>query len=472
MFDIRLFKFSKRNNSTKRPAAGSGSLFKCTFKQGSGLIYPSVIIDMGLNEAPDFNYAYIPDFDRYYWLTDAVNRGPVWQFNLKVDPLASWKDTIGGTLLYVLRSSAESNGNIYDTYYPATADVSFGSGSAASPWAGGSSTDISQGVFICGIVSGSASVGSISYHAISPGGFASLCGALLDDSLLENSGFDINDASLPLQKSLVDPLQYIRSCIWLPISEADISGQSQLGLKVWDWNIPAIPNTKVNMTQGYDSLTLTLTIPKHPQQARGSYLNLSPYSTYWLNFPPFGVIELDGTALKGYSVITCEVCIDFITGSGTLYIYAGSTLINRIDGRVGVNINLSQVTRDYLAAATSTVKAASSGIMDAIWGNWAGAVNEAASGIESTVRAMVPKLNTMGGNGSFSSLYGTPSLYAQFMKIADEDLEHNGRPLCAKRTPAALGGFIQVLDGDISAPASSEELGEIRGYLESGFYFE
>lgn len=469
-FSVRLFKFSKRNNSTARPSGGTS--FQCTIKAESGILSPELLIDFGGAAAfSDFNYAYIPDFDRYYWISEMVNMGPVWDLRLKCDALASWRDTIGATSLYVLRASAESDGNIFDTYYPAKSDSSTTVVTGTNPFSG-SSGGISGGVFICGIVSKAATVGCITYKAISSGGFSSLCTALLDDSLLENSGYTANDASIALQKSIADPLQYIKTCVWLPISEAQIPGTSQLGLSVWNWSIPAVPNTNVSMAQGYNIYTVTLDIPKHPQASRGAYLNTSPYSNYWINIPPFGVIQIDSSLVKSASTLTCRICLDFITGIGTLYVYAGSVLLNKIEAQVGVPINMSQVTRDYLSAATTTVSTAAETIQNAIFGNWAGAVSGAASGIESATKAMTPRVQSTGGNGGFSGLYGDPQLFAQFFSIADEDLAHNGRPLCKIRTPAALGGFMTVLDGDISAPATDAELSEIRSYLEGGFYYE
>lgn len=471
MFDIRLFKFSKRNNSTKRPAAGSGSLFKCTFKQGSGLIYPSVIIDMGLNEAPDFNYAYIPDFDRYYWLTDAVNRGPVWQFNLKVDPLASWKDTIGGTLLYVLRSSEEYNGNILDTYYPASTDSDIVVKPGYSLWMK-TDTDIvsiDDGEIIVGISSRDAKFGSNAYYAISMSDFSVMCQNLLDNSFWENiAQLDASDASIELQKSLIDPLSFIKSCIWIP--GTTIGTGKHVYINDWD---SGISGKLINFNQPFIGKSSDILIDNHPQISRGRYLNYPPYTVMWLDVPPFGVIQLDPTILRDSRQIFMAARVDIITGIGNLKLHdENNILLNSLNAQVGVPINLSQVTKDYLGAATASVNATANSIQNAIFGNIAGAINSAASGIETATRALCPRVQSLGTTGNFSSLYGKPRLYEQFFKIADEDLEHNGRPLCAKRTPAALGGFIQVLDGDISAPASSEELGEIRGYLESGFYFE
>ena len=154
-FTVRLFRFSKRNNSTARPSGGTS--FPCTIKAESGVLNPDLIIDFGgAASFSDYNYAYIPDFDRYYWISEMINMGPVWNLKLRCDSLASWRDTIGGTSLYVLRSSAESDGNIMDTYYPASTDSTLVIKNAESALWAHSDTDlvvIGDGEVIIGVVS-------------------------------------------------------------------------------------------------------------------------------------------------------------------------------------------------------------------------------------------------------------------------------------------------------------------------------
>lgn len=62
---IRLFTFGKRENSTLRPAAGSGTDYNCVLKSETSVVNPSILIDFADQQAPAvhlFNYAYIPDF--------------------------------------------------------------------------------------------------------------------------------------------------------------------------------------------------------------------------------------------------------------------------------------------------------------------------------------------------------------------------------------------------------------------------
>ena len=468
-FTVRLFRFSKRNNSTARPSGGTS--FQCTIKAESGVLNPDLIIDFGgAASFSDFNYAYIPDFDRYYWISEMINMGPVWNLKLRCDSLASWRDTIGGTSLYILRSSAEYDGNIMDTYYPASTDSTLVIKNAESALWAHSDTDlvvIGDGEVIIGVVSKNARFGSITYYAVSLSSFTTLCTNLLDNSFWEGI-LDTKDASIELQKSLIDPLQFIKTCIWIPGTTV---GTSET-IYVNDWN-SGVSGKRVNLGQPFIGKFTTVNIDNHPQISRGRYLNYPPYTVMWLDVPPFGVIQLDATILRDSRLVQIDARVDIITGVANLKILDNNNvLLNSLVSQVGVPINLSQVTKDYLGAATTAVNATANTIQSAIFGNIAGAVTSAASGIETATKALAPRVQSMGTTGNFSSLYGKPRLYEQFFTIADEDLSHNGRPLCKVRTPASLGGFMTVLDGDISAPATDAELSEIRSFLEGGFYYE
>ena len=468
-FTVRLFRFSKRNNSTARPSGGTS--FPCTIKAESGVLNPDIIIDFGgAASFSDFNYAYIPDFDRYYWISEMINMGPVWNLKLRCDSLASWRDTIGGTSLYVLRSSAEYDGNIMDTYYPASTDSTLVIKNAESALWAHSDTDlvvIGDGEVIIGVVSKNARFGSITYYAVSLSSFTTLRTNLSDNSFWEGI-LDTKDASIELQKSLIDPLQFIKTCIWIPGTTV---GTSET-IYVNDWN-SGVSGKRVNLGQPFIGKFTTVNIDNHPQISRGRYLNYPPYTVMWLDVPPFGVIQLDATILRDSRLVQIDARVDIITGVANLKILDNNNvLLNSLVSQVGVPINLSQVTKDYLGAATTAVNATANTIQSAIFGNIAGAVTSAASGIETATKALAPRVQSMGTTGNFSSLYGKPRLYEQFFTIADEDLSHNGRPLCKVRTPASLGGFMTVLDGDISAPATDAELSEIRSFLEGGFYYE
>lgn len=65
------------------------------------------------------NYAYIPQFERYYFIDDMVSiRNNVWEIKMRVDVLMSFKDKILQQDAYILRNEFDYNDEIVDSELP------------------------------------------------------------------------------------------------------------------------------------------------------------------------------------------------------------------------------------------------------------------------------------------------------------------------------------------------------------------
>lgn len=68
----------------------------CTLKDGCSVENPEILI-ANANNMSDCNYMYIPDFNRYYFITDIVSvRDGLWLISGHVDVLMSFKNEIRG----------------------------------------------------------------------------------------------------------------------------------------------------------------------------------------------------------------------------------------------------------------------------------------------------------------------------------------------------------------------------------------
>ena len=104
---VRFFTFSKKYNSTARPSTGY-SEYECVIKSSSDVITPTIELQIGLSANPSsFNYCYIPDYNRYYWVKDWTFYNHLWVATLNVDVLATWKPYIVNTSMFVYRASNE-----------------------------------------------------------------------------------------------------------------------------------------------------------------------------------------------------------------------------------------------------------------------------------------------------------------------------------------------------------------------------
>lgn len=470
-FTVLLYSFSKKENSTARPTEAARE-FACIIKTESGILAPQIELDLGRTQSPAaYNYAYIPAFNRFYYIEEWYFKDALWGAALRVDVLATYKLEIGAASLYILRAAAAWDGRIIDTLYPTKTESTFDSTTLATPW-----SNVADGVYILGVVNKQAVFGSVNYYSVPRAGLTELLTGLMDNTITEDNGFSLQDASMALQLSLVDPLQYIKSAIFLPVTDA--GGAPMPAIPVFNWVIPFVDGARLIATPRIE-YNYTLATKKHPQTAsRGNYVNVAPYTKATLMFPPFGVIELDTTVICDVSNIQVKIGLDIPTGLGILEVFANGILLNKIESQIGVPIQLAQVTRNYMGAINSTLGAAGniagaigSGMAGDIGGAISGAIG-AVQGIGNAAASLIPRAQTMGSGGSYAQLFESARLDFQFFECVDDDINHNGRPLCEMRTPASLGGYMLVQDGDVPTDGTATENQRIRGYLESGFYYE
>lgn len=85
----------------------SGADFQGILREQSSIINP--VIRVQSTELPDFNYAYVPDFKRYYFIMNIRNLSTnIWELSLSVDVLESFKDSIKEN--YAIISDTEITG--------------------------------------------------------------------------------------------------------------------------------------------------------------------------------------------------------------------------------------------------------------------------------------------------------------------------------------------------------------------------
>lgn len=476
-FTVTFYRFNKRENSTARPTGGTN--FDVTMKDDCSIINP--VLKIGYGNTTDFvmyNYCYIPLFDRYYWITNWTFRESLWYAELSIDALASWKDTIGASYEYVLRSSYTCDGKILDSYYPTNADTD----SKILPLSiGFANTNYQAGSYVVGIIGANSvnTVGAITYYVLSPEAFADFRALLMSNV----DWLNITDIGEELTKALFNPFQYIASVYYYPFIVTSISSPVSV-IQYGYWEFAVTGARVLSQSYVYETSQL-LSLPIHPDyDTNHQYLRLSPYSRYLLKFRPWGTIPIDPTVCDG--VLRIEWEVDLITGVGTLTLYNYNDGVDiafaTYSSQVGVPIQIAQLSTDVLGTVSTAVQAigdiASSafslnnvtGKAGAVMGavNTAGAV---VTGIESTVKSAMPLLQTTGSNGSLIELDTAPCLSVFFLRQVSEDNEHRGRPLCQKVQVSSVPGYLLIADADISITGTQMEQQLIKSYMESGFYY-
>lgn len=478
---VTFYKFTKRENSTLMPS-GSGTNQECVLKSASSIVAPVIDVQLStLGTWPDWNYCYIPTFERYYFISDIMAIGTVWRLTLACDILATYKTEIGSADLYCLRASAEYNGAIPDDFYPVPVNLSQVISSVRSPWQHVNNEEAinitNGGCFVIGVVSSEdsqARYGSIMYYAMPRSSLQILCNKLLaaiDDPV---NDFDASDASLALQKAIVDPLSFIKSCYWVPVLYGDIAPSLELTqLHVWSWTLDDVPHKFISNNPPYLTYSFTCPITKHPNAAtRGKWLNMEPYTRMSILIPPYGLIDLDTSLYVDQTEIRGIFKLDLITGICTLLLQAGSTRTHCLKSQVSVPIPLSQVSNDIIGGGGGLIGGLAAAAVGAFTMNPVAVLGGIAAGIGSAVGAMKPRESSIGGIGSFSELDGRIYLYEDFYLPVDEDNAEAGRPLCKIRKPSAIPGYIRAMHGDVAIAGTAGEQSALKEMLERGFYYE
>lgn len=476
---ISIGTFIKKQNSTMRPS-GLDKTLSVELKRDTTITGP-VFRLKGSSFSPSYNYVHVPAWNRYYFITNAnYVIGDIVEVECVEDYGATWRDQIGASNLYVVRSAAEYDGYIIDHAYPAKVDYTIQETQAAAPW---SSVNFNGGTYICGIVGklGSGSVGSVTYWALD----RATVRALLNELMGSISLYDVDptEISEELQQMLFNPMQYFVSCVWLPVDIGEFDAKSvntKISYGWWEFNIYG------RMITNAQPITKTIygTLLPHPQTDRGSYLNSAPFTRKFVRFLPFGTFELDPQFFPSNATPVFYLSIDIISGAGVLRVAKelgdGSWVsYQTLQAQVGVPVQLSQVSPTF-ANVSNGVGAVTGGIASGVGmgafagagGMIAGGVIGAISAIGSALTAFVPALQSTGINGGLSGLAMDITITHYFSILADEDRANHGRPLCKLRVLGTLPGYQQVQEGDVDMAGMDSERAAVKALLEGGYYFE
>lgn len=526
MINIKLFKFNKKPNSTKQPYLSAGINYKCSIKSATSVLGPTIDIDYGLYSAniAFYNYAYIEDFKRYYFITDIVYNEGIWTLSLSCDLLATYRTDIFNSKQYVIRSTNKFNPDIVDTLYlskimPLFNRTKFNVYEGATldgdlyeygvRWqnelTGRSGfltnyfdSDISSGEYVVSIIGDNAT--GVEHYAFSYAGLKDLINKAF--SLIPS---DMSDVSSGIAKALYNPIQYITSCRWYPSVVA--TGTATNRIKIGPYDLPLSGNyaSPVDI-KVIPEFYIDIHIPRHPDWVNYPYMKLSPYSEYNLYFQPFGNIPLDSTKIYGSEDLHVFWSVDYTTGQSHLKIktlpraYHEESIIYDAVADYGVTIPISALVTDFKTGAIMSGMTWIKGAIDkantasgidtgnSILNNVINAgidigksmgVNINTSTIDKAMDALgsaMGQVHTVGNSGSFLAYNsGKPFVYAFFYDQADRDPERFGRPFYSTAYLYTIKGYCicsnAVINFEDTTPMA-DEYNAIIAALNSGVYIE
>lgn len=488
---VRFAAVAKRMNSTLVPSA-TWEEYLCELFDECSVTRPRIKV-AGASTPYIYNYCYISNFARYYFVREWTWADGLWTASLDIDVLATWKPQIATASEYVTRAASDYNGDIVDTLYPTRSGVTVQRKTGTNQFG----SDIESGSYILATVSNFGSSGNVGFGSnvfwnLSASSFRALRNALLSNT--DYLDISAEEISSNLTKALLNPYQYLVSCMFFPFSWPRNTAYDVNSVGVGWWDLSLGDRTAGVITSGYDTAAFVqqFELPKHPQTAqRGEWVGLAPYTRYVLFVPPFGEIELDSSMLVDVSSVYYKILVDAYTGQALLTVTTGqpgsdigsigARVVAQRTAQVGVPISLAQIAYNPIdslgeltGALGTAVHGAVQGIAEGIasGGGFFDVFDSALNSIGDAVSHKTSSANYKGSCGAVALYEQSPYLEAQFTLLAPDNNAHNGKPLCEVRQLGTLSGFVKCSDPDITFTGTADEVEQVRRYLRGGIFME
>lgn len=463
--NVQFYTLAKRVNSTKQPS-GSGLTIACQLKDGTSVLSPTLIIS-GSGTITGYNYAYISDWKKYYFITDTtINTGGRYEVAMTCDELASWKASIGNYSCFVQRAASTYNSMIYDNAISNTENnITATSASTDLPVP----FDFDAGTYIVRIVNNSSDGFGVTAYAMTLSQLKQTLSFMFTES---NFADVLSDAAV---KAIWNPFQYFISIIWLPIETINFIQIPEALHKVVCGTFTTDVETEVISQDGVSITMNNINMPAATYSDWRGYV--SAFSAYKMFLPGVGTVGLAASDIKdGISIL---IKVDSMTGVAQYFIHGGATvdapIIATYSGYVGVNIQIAQMNSMFSSANSVTSKAAESGnILDKI-GNTVEKIGEKV--VAKVAGSITNNDDTASINGDVSQKYllktNTSVIVTLHARGSGEyPISVQGRPLCRNVQLGTLSGYIECGNASIDIGGYAGEKDAVNNYLNGGFYYE
>ena len=467
---LRVYAFSKRNNSTKRPTGIAYTDHNVTLKGGCDLLAP--IFTLYYNRVPnDFNYALFEG--RYYFVSGYKNvRDNLWEISCNVDVLASWDSIITASSQYVLYYT-HTNTEIADKRLSIKASQL---------------TEVQTGSFgflgknHCFILT-AIGVNATASYALTPSQIQHLYASDYRDSFdasinalapVTGSGFadTLSDFARwigDFLKSAAGAFNYagtisdnIKSCVILPVAAGAIGGTPNV-----DVYLGAI-NTLVDgfkITDRTFEDTASVTIPWRASDWR----RLEPYHEIYLYIPALGMIQLSPSDLIGESTLGVHVSMDVLSGDAIFEVGTSTKRIYYAATNLGTPYALGSSQTSPASVVNSMIGAAAmaSGNPAAMLGGALGIAN-----------SLKPHPTCVGSNAG-GAILGVEADKIYCISVYHDTAVSPANVSAVKGTPyngvmslSGISGYVQTDGASVDGAMTDTERDMINKFLDGGIYIE
>ena len=464
--DVKFYVHNKRNNSLQLPTGGTS--IPCVLKDSTSVTAP--VLELKTATIPTtYNYAYIPDFGRYYYVNEWTYNKGIWSCSLAVDVLTSWRANILESSAFVEYSSSNYSLDYTDNRVMSTQEKEI----SVSEISSGLTVFDSNGCYILSVISTDANGynGACAVYALTQSQLAQFSATITAQDFLDGVWEGV-------KKSFNNPFEAIVSCRWIPFSVDSLSGT------IKEINI-TYAGTGVNgklLTSNFKEQSFSMNLPRNSDTP--TFLDTVPFVTATLYLPFVGTVPVDIDAYYKSDRLSCDMRCDVVTGD-IVYTIGSSfeAFTSTYSGNCATQIPLSNSMVDSLGMVAST-----SGIIGGIVSTVAsialkkpikaGLLTTGASAI-GAIRSAEVHTST---NGSLSSRIGSKISLAFKMVVMRSNvldmvtssmrINTIGLPCYKTLQLSTLSGYCQCSGASVSAPATDTELETINDFVNSGIYIE
>ena len=471
---VKLGSLSKRKNSTYVPTStelAAFTEFSVTFKKPTSVRNP--VFELATN-IPLFDYAYVPDFLRYYFVSDVISlHNGLMEVHLEEDVMATHKSNIGATMARIAYASTGYNVLYPDQRIAAETDKQITAVSV------GETEFSSVGCYILTTFNGStqATNGLGTAYVMSEGNIQKVHTALGNQTVWQSIQAFFTGT----------PMEAIFGCIWVPFKQSQAPATSTSSVWVGDQDLSnqvTFDETSIMAGTGIKEFgPYYLTI----QHRYNDFRDYEPYTTAQIYLPGIGCTDINLSDFQGATKIAIRCIVEYGTGDVT-YFLSPDTVNSQIVQTLTVNLAsqcpLGQTTINgggVLGGTSGIIGGLGTAIAGVATENWAmaGAGIGAAiiSSANTALQANKRGTSIKGGAGGRSSTYETGIYLIHFSQDTEDPddagyIATKGRPVCKTALLSGYsGGFVQCDDASVIGAMESWERDEINNYLNSGFYY-
>lgn len=439
--------FSKRKNSTKIPST-AGATATCVLKEDTSIMEPTIILNgFGMF---DYNYAYIQDFGRYYFITDIRTKGPNTEMSFTCDVLATYKAAITGSSQYIVRANTTLDPMIRDPLNPPICRTLIKYKQLATlandiiQYSGGSVVS----TYIVGVVNKT----GVDYCACTQAQLASILNLAFGASITSQF-YDMKNCIVSLIRVPYAPPTSTKELCIGEINtgqQAHVISDGILSTVIADALVPFASDDHENYY---------------------SYVDFPPYTQGVIYLPFVGLVPLDMDIVASRRKVGVTLKLDPKTADMVYIVKAdGNRILGTYAGNCGASLPIVGQTQNTLAMPTAMLTTAAGILSDNPMLAASGAISA----------AMSQQRNTQ-INGSLSSFIGAeldPTIWIEtYTKqpvswTLDNMKSSQGVLVMKQATVSSYSGYVQTQNAHVAITGSDKERNEVESLMNSGIFIE